>query len=446
MSEWKKVKIGDISEYKKEFIVIDDDIEYKRCRVQLHQRGIVLRDKINGSAIKTKKQRLCKSGDFIVAEMDAKFGGYGIIPDNLHDAIVSSHYYLFKLEKTKISIDYMNALLETNIIQSQIKARGTTNYSSIRPKNVLNYEIPLPNMNTQLKIVHLFNQHKKTHISLSSEITNQQTLLKKLHQAILQEAIQGKLTVDWRKKNPDVEPASELLKRIQAEKETLIAEKKIKKQKPLPPIKAEEIPFGLPKGWVWCRLGELVESYQNGISKRGGGNGVDIVVLRLADIKNYSIYFDNTRSLTLDTKELDKFKIEDDDILVTRVNGSVDIVGNFNYCNNISLKNITYCDHLIRMRVFFKEIIASYLFFVEKTFLIREQVKSKFKTTAGQKTINQGHLSNFFIPLPPLPEQKAIVAKVEKLLAHCDQLEQQINQSQTNSQQLMQAVLREAFE
>ena len=321
-----------------------------------------------------------------------------------------------------------------------------TSKEAINRKNFSQYKIPYFEISQQQFYIYKLISTQDNKKILVAEISYQQTLLKKLRQAILQEAIQGKLTVDWRKENPNVEPASELLKRIQAEKEKLITEKKIKPQKPLPPIKAEEIPFELPKGWVWCRLGVLVESFQNGISKRrGGGNGVDVIVLRLADIKNHLICLNNIRNLTLGTKELNKFKIENDDILVTRVNGSVDIVGNFNYCNNISLRNIAYCDHLIRMRVFFKKTVASYLFLVEKTSLIRDRVKSEFKTTSGQKTINQGHLSNFFIPLPPLTEQKAIVAKVEKLLTYCDELEQQIQQTKTYSEQLMQTVLKEAF-
>ncbi len=347
--------------------------------------------------------------------------------DNVLD-IQFLHLYLSEL-KDKILVPLMSGAANVALSVTKIK----------------NVEIPLPSINRQKEIVANFKSIVVEDNELKAELNHQQTLLKKLRQQILQEAIEGKLTKDWRANNPDIEPVSELLKRIQAEKEQLINDKKIKKQKPLSPISEEEKPFELPKGWAWCRLGVLVESYQNGISKRGGGNGVETVVLRLADIKNYSICLDNTRNLILDTKELDRFLVEDEDILVTRVNGSVDIVGNFNYCNNISLKNIAYCDHLIRMRVFYKETIARFLFLVEKTSLIRDRVKSEFKTTSGQKTINQGHLSNFFIPLPPLPEQKAIVIKVEKLFALCDKLETQITHNQTHAEQLMQAILKEAF-
>ena len=96
-----------------------------------------------------------------------------------------------------------------------------------------------------------------------SEISNQQTYLTKLRQAILQEAIEGKLTAGWRVKNP-VEKgnpntdAAALLETIKTEKQKLIAEGKIKKEKPLTPINPDDVPFCLPDGWVWVRLGEVI--------------------------------------------------------------------------------------------------------------------------------------------------------------------------------------------
>src|SRR5690606_30053936 len=84
-----------------------------------------------------------------------------------------------------------------------------------------------------------------------------------LKQSILQDAIQGKLTEEWRTQNPDKEPASELLKRIKAEKTQLIKDKKIRKEKPLPPITEDQIPFELPEGWVWSILDEIA-LFKNG--------------------------------------------------------------------------------------------------------------------------------------------------------------------------------------
>jgi len=244
------MKLKELVNYRKNFIEIIDNKKYKRCRVQLHRRGVKLRDEVFGSEIKTKKQRLCKPNDFIVAEMDAKFGGYGIIPDYLESAIVSSHYYLYELNTEKLLPMYLDVIIDSGVFQEQIKAVGSTNYSRVSAKEVLEYEIPCPSLQVQQEVINHYFKCKESAIGLGNELTHQQTLLKKLRQQILQEAIEGKLTQDWRARHPEVEPASELLNRIQAEKQQLIKDKKIKNQKPLPAISEEEKPFELPGGWV----------------------------------------------------------------------------------------------------------------------------------------------------------------------------------------------------
>ena len=78
---WPMVKLGEVVRHRKEFITIDDLTSYKRARVQLHAQGIVLPDEVEGAAIKTKKQQVCRAGEFLVAEIDAKVGGFGKVPD-----------------------------------------------------------------------------------------------------------------------------------------------------------------------------------------------------------------------------------------------------------------------------------------------------------------------------------------------------------------------------
>ncbi len=90
-------RLGEALRHRKGSITIDDTTSYKLCRVKLHRRGVVLRQHLGGAEINTKKQQVCKAGDFLVAEMDAKVGGYGFVPPDLDGAIVSSHYYLFEL-------------------------------------------------------------------------------------------------------------------------------------------------------------------------------------------------------------------------------------------------------------------------------------------------------------------------------------------------------------
>lgn len=255
---------------RKIFVTIDDKEQYKRCRIQLHRRGVLLRDVVSGKDVRTKKQQICKSGDFVVAEMDAKFGGYGFIGPELEGAIVSSHYYLYDIDKKLLLPEYFSVLIDSDTIQSQIKAKGSTNYSSIRGYEVLDFEIPLPSIKDQKRIADYYSNGVRQVELLWSELATQRRHLVQLHQTLLQSAVMGRLTAAWREQHDDGESGSKLLHRIRKEKERLVKDKTIKKEQPLPPIKPDEIPFEIPHNWAWCRLGNVCSHIGSGSTPRGG--------------------------------------------------------------------------------------------------------------------------------------------------------------------------------
>jgi type I restriction enzyme S subunit len=150
---WRKVSLREVLRQRKEFITIDDLQIYRRPKVQLHARGIVLRDEVAGAQIKTKSQQVCRAGEFLVAEIDAKVGGFGIVPEILDGSIVSSHYFLFVLDGSKLDRRFLDYFIRTPAFREQVEAQGSTNYAAIRPAHVLGYEIPLPPLDEQLRIV-----------------------------------------------------------------------------------------------------------------------------------------------------------------------------------------------------------------------------------------------------------------------------------------------------
>jgi type I restriction enzyme S subunit len=151
--QWPMVKLGEVLRHRKEFITIDDLTNYKRPRVQLHVQGIVLRDDVPGALIKTKKQQVCRAGEFLVAEIDAKVGGFGILPESLNGSIVSSHYFLFVIDEAKLNRRFIDFFIRTPTFREQVAAQGSTNYAAIRPAHVLGYEIPLPPLAEQRRVV-----------------------------------------------------------------------------------------------------------------------------------------------------------------------------------------------------------------------------------------------------------------------------------------------------
>ena len=150
---WPKVRLSEVLRHRKEFITIDDLTTYKRPRVQLHAQGLVLRDEIPGALIKTKAQQVCRTGEFLVAEIDAKVGGFGLVPSALDGSLVSSHYFLFVVNEAKLDRRFLDFFARTPAFCEQIEAQGSTNYAAIRPSHVLGYEIPLPPLAEQRRIV-----------------------------------------------------------------------------------------------------------------------------------------------------------------------------------------------------------------------------------------------------------------------------------------------------
>jgi type I restriction enzyme S subunit len=153
MKAWPIVPLADVLRHRKEFITIDDTQQYKRCRVQLHAKGVLLRDTISGADIKTKKQQVCRTAEFLVAEIDAKMGGFGLVPDGLEGAVVSSHYFLFEIDEAILDRRYLDHYCRTERFRAQVEAQGSTNYAAIRPANVLAYTIPLPPLSEQQALI-----------------------------------------------------------------------------------------------------------------------------------------------------------------------------------------------------------------------------------------------------------------------------------------------------
>lgn len=152
-AKWPVVSLGEVVRHRKEFITIDDLATYKRARVQLHAQGIVLRDQVPGALVKTKKQQVCRAGEFLVAEIDAKVGGFGLVPAELDGAIVSSHYFLFVIDETRLHRGFLDYFIRTPAFRDQVEAQGSTNYAAIRPAEVLGYKVPLPPLSEQRRLV-----------------------------------------------------------------------------------------------------------------------------------------------------------------------------------------------------------------------------------------------------------------------------------------------------
>ncbi|MEE7386228.1 restriction endonuclease subunit S [Escherichia coli O21:H21] len=238
-----------------------------------------------------------------------------------------------------------------------------------------------------------------------------------LKQTILQLAVMGKLVPQ----DPNDEPASELLKRIAAEKAQLVEEGKIKKQKPLPPISDEEKPFELPEGWEWCRIDDLT-FVSGGIQKQPKRRPVKnhFPYLRVANVQRGDINIDKLERFELEPHELAFWSLEKNDILIVEGNGSADEIGRCAIWH-APIEKCVYQNHLIRVRGIiegYQEFIALYL---NSPSGIKEMQRLAV-TTSGLYNLSVGKIRGITIPLPPLNQQNLILSRIREYILVCENL------------------------
>ncbi|MCH4896112.1 hypothetical protein E0494_05285 [Marinilabiliaceae bacterium JC040] len=303
-------------------------------------------------------------------------------------------------------------------------------------------EIVLPSIVRQLEIIELERNNSKV-TDLINEIQIQKDLVLKLKQSILQEAIQGKLTESWRRENPNVEHASELLKRIKAEKEQLIKDKKIKKEKALPPISEDEIPYELPEGWVWCRLGEICSKTGSGSTPRGGksayvGNGVKFI--RSQNVYDDGLRLNNIVYVSDSTHEkMMGTKVNAKDLLLNITGGSI---------GRCCMVDITFDTGNINQHVAIIRTVFSFLGdYLHKVICSPyfQNMIFNVQTGAGREGLPKNKMDNILIALPPIEEQALLVKRVQIISENCTSLEKEVVNSEENAKKIMQSVLKEAF-
>lgn len=261
--------------------------------------------------------------------------------------------------------------------------------------------------------------------------------IKKLRELILELAVRGLLVPQ----DPNDEPASELLKRIAAEKAELVKAGKIKKEKPLPPISNQDLQIALPNGWSLARLGSFV-SIVRGItfpaSEKNSEPGPGLVAcLRTANVQA-EIDWEDLLYIDSSFIRRDDQYLHTGDIVMSMAN-SRELVGKVSYAGSMPVEKATFGGFLGVIRPY--QLSPRYLM----CFLRAPQVRASLIDSASQTTnianISLEKLNPLVVALPPLAEQHRIVAKVDELMALCDQLEQQTDASLGAHQTLVETLL-----
>ena len=257
---------------------------------------------------------------------------------------------------------------------------------------------------------------------------------KQLRQKILDLAIRGELVPQ----DPSDEPASVLLERIRAEKEQLIKDKKLKRdKKDNEPI--DEVPFELPEGWVWCRLKEIITELKYGTSEKSSLEG-KIPVLRMGNITtNGTIDYSNI-VFSSNEEDIKEFLLTKGNLVFNRTNSS-DLVGKTAIYRG-EMPAI-FAGYLIKIALL--KVNPEYTNFVMNSSYYRKWCYSVKSDAVNQSNINAEKLSNVLIPLPPLAVQHRIVQIAEQLLAIVDAIKLLQEQLKSDVKQAKNQVLSDAI-
>lgn len=444
---WRKLRFSDFLKRSKIPLDIQDDSIYKRVTIKIKHNGISLRDVEVGKNIGTKKQFLLKAGQFLLSKIDARYGAFGIAPEEVDGAIITGNFWAYDVDLSIVNIEWFNQFTNSQDFYylCEQASSGITHRKYLDEKAFLNNEIYLPSTDEQFRIIEEFKVNKDFIAHVNSELNHQLKLVKQLRQAFLREAIQGALVTQ----STEDEPASALLSKIQAEKERLEKEKKLKMQKPLPAISEEEVPFEIPDNWVWVFPDQISSLKNNAICIGPFGSdllksdystaGVPLIFVR--EITNRIFGDEKTKFITAEkANKLKSHKVTSGDLLITKMGNPPGDTALYPARPN----GIITAD-CIKFSVYGDGTTARFLFYLYSAPQIRGSLMGITKGM-GRLKLSLKRFKSQIIPLPPLSEQQRIVAKLDDLMAYCDELDSSIKESQQQNELLLQQVLREALE
>ncbi len=332
----------------------------------------------------------------------------------LHEDEVHIARQIMSITPIMINVLYVKYYIEGQI--QFLKSKAKSMIPGIERDNILRLCFPLPPLAEQKRIVTkieellpLIGRYEKAWNRLEEFNKNFPDDLKK---SLLQMAIQGKLV----EQRPEEGTGEELYQRIQAEKKKLIREGKIKKEKPLPEITEDQEPFAIPYNWKWATIGATCINIQYGTSSKSTTSG-KMAVLRMGNIQNGRIVYDKL-VFTSNIDEINKYPLQVNDLLFNRTN-SKELVGKVGiYKGEIPA---IYAGYLVRITPLIVD--SDYLNYVMQSQYYWNFCQNVRSDAIGQSNINAEKLKSFYFPLPPLAEQKRIVACLEELLPLCNSLQ-----------------------
>ncbi len=341
-------------------------------------------------------------------------------------------------------------------INSRTKGVGIPHVDPLIFKNI---PFPVPSLEQQRCIV---AEIEKQFSRLDEAVANLKCVkanLKRYKAAVLKAAVAGKLTEEWRKQHPDVEPASKLLKRILAERrakweKTELAKMKAKGKEPKDDkwkekYQESEAPelvslSDIPDGWKWARL-DAIADIKGGMtkdSKRKAENSESLPYLRVANVQRGYLDLKEMKYIDVPSDNVNDLLLEEGDVLFNE-GGDRDKLGRGCLWEG-QIDRCVFQNHVFRARLYVKDVAGKLISWFGNTFG-QQYFMAKGKQTTNLASINKTMLSAFPVPLPPLAEQRALVSEIESRLTTVEAIEKELDVNLARAERLRQSILAKAF-
>ncbi len=424
---WGKVKLGEFLKVRgNRFKPNDKEIAHLKRIDKIDFSGeIFVSDKPSNTDM-----ILIKNGDLVISGINVEKGAMAVYTGK-EDITATIHYSSYSFDKNSIDIEFLKFFLKSIEFKKALKEQVPGGIKTeIKPKHILPLVVNIPtDIKDQREVVKVLNNRNSKVDTISTELSHQLILVKKLRQQLLQDAVQGKLV----EQNPKDEPASELFKKIKAEKQ------KYRKGNAIEPFSENSIPYNIPNNWIWCKFGEVIQMTRGKFSIRPRndpsyfGGEYPFIQIGSLDEKGSII---NEAKQTLNEKGIKvSKKFPKNTIAIAIVGGTIGNLG-------VLGREMYFTDSIIGIlpnQYYNQDYILNYLRYKQP------EIKSEAYQMAGQPNIKIPTLENLLFPMPPLAEQNLIVQKLDELMNYCSELESSIKQSESQNEKLLQQVLREAL-
>lgn len=408
---------------------------------------------VTEEAVRHSATNVIPAGSIVVVTR-VGLGKVGIAPTNLAFS-QDSHGLVFDQEQ--IEPRYLAHQLKRAVQIFKSTSRGTT-ISGVTKRQLSELPVTLPPIREQRRVAdwldELFSQLDAGVAALERVKAN----LKRYRAAVLKAAVEGKLTERWREVHPGVEPASELLKRILAERRTKWEEQQLTKfekagKKPPPgwqskykepqPPDTSGLPE-LPATWCWVSGEQIAQSIANGLSQRPDGGPDGCAVLRISAVRPMSVDLSDVRHYKSLPNGAERYFVQPGDILFTRYNGSPDLCGAAGLVRDTSTPTL-HPDKLIRVRTVCDSILPAFIELAAAAGETRAALARAARTTAGQTGISGADVRLMPLPVPPSVEQRRAADAVQELLAEAGRAQEDVGRQSRRSASLRWSALSETF-